>query len=255
VTPLLLFLLAATPARSAVIVIRPTAGETFTAVVTGPVNGTPRGDFGGTISLNGSTATMAASGKTELAQGALRLLLTLRWADVPEDWVNRFRPDGFDYRVHGRIGGREEIDWSGSLKWEEVPVEAGRETGERYLRLESMDLANFSLLQSEARALVKVRNPFSFPIKLSGAEYTLSADGREVGSGRLPGTLLRAAQDNQLMLPVEIEHGQLLAAAGDALRSGGEIDGKLTGKLLVKTPGGDIAVPLDLSGRLSLTSE
>ncbi len=162
-TPLLLLLLAATP--------RPIRGDRDPSdggryVHRGrdrPGERCPRGDFGGAISLNGSAAAMAASGKTETSEGKLRLFLTLRWADVPEDWVNRFRPGGFDYRVRGRIGGREEIDWSGSLKWEEVPVEAGRETGERYLRLESIDLAHFSLLQSEARALVKVTKPLLLP--------------------------------------------------------------------------------------------
>jgi len=253
VIALLLLLLAPAPARSAAIAIRPTAGETFTAIVSGPVAGAPKGDFGGTIALNGSATSMPASGKTELAEGKLRVFLTLKWADVPEDWVNRFRPGGFDYKMHGRVGGREEIDWSGALKWDEVPVEGSRETGERYLRLESMGLEHVSLLQSDARALVRVRNPFSFPIKLAGADYKLLADGREVGAGHLPATLLRAAQDNRLELPVEIDHGQLLGAAGGAIASGGEIQGKLVGTLTVRLPGGDIAVPLDMSGRISLS--
>lgn len=254
ILPFLLLLLAA-PAGPHAMAIRPSTGETFTAVLTGPAPGVARGDFGGAITVNGSPAAMPASGKTELWQGRLKLFLTLRWADVPVDWVSRFRPEGFDYRVRGRVGGREELDWSGSLRWNEVEVDGGRETSSDYLRLASLELTRFSPLESEARARVAVRNPFSFPLEVAGAAYRLYANGREVGAGDRPGLLLRAARESTLEFPIDIEHGQLLAAAGSALASGGEVDGRLRGQLTVRLPGGDIAVPLDLSGRLDLLSQ
>ena len=236
--------------------IRPTAGETFTATVAGEAPGQPHGDFGGTVSVNGSAKAIPASGRTEApSPGHLRVSVTLRWADVPADWVDRFRPEGFDFRLQGRVGGREEIDWSGPLRWNEVRVEGGREIADRYLRLEALELTRFSLLESEARARLRVRNPFSFPIKLAGAEYVVSADGRDVGSGELPGTILHPARDNDLALPIELDHSQLLAAAGTAIAAGGEVQGRLVGKLTVRLPGGDIAVPLDLSSRLSILSQ
>ena len=244
----------AAPVGPYAMAIRPSTGETFTAVLTGPAPGPAVGDFGGTITVNGSPAAMPASGKTELSQGRLKLLLTLRWADVPADWVSRYRPEGFDYRVRGRVGGREELDWSGSLRWNEVEVDGGRETASHYLRLGSIELTRFSLLESEARAKVAVRNPFSFPLKVAGADYRLYANGREVGAGDTRGLLLHAARESTLDFPIEIDHGQLLAAAGEALASGGEVGGRLQGRLTVRLPGGDIAVPLDLSGRLELLS-
>jgi len=254
---LLLLLRPATPAAAPMsITLQPTGGETFTAVLTGPAPaGAPHGDFGGTISVNDSPATMPASGRTELAQGRLKLHLILRWADVPSDWVDRFKPEGFGYRVRGRIGGREELDWSGSLRWNEVEVQGGRDIASHYLRLASLTMTRFSLVESEALATLRVRNPFSFPIKLAGAEYALAAGDRDVGRGQFKGTLLRASRESDLSLPVELDHGQLLAAAGGAIASGGEVQGRLVGKLVVRLPGGDIDVPLDLSSRLSLSSE
>ena len=55
-----------------------------------------------------------------------------------------------------------------------------------------------------------------------------------------------------MSLPIDLDHGELLAAAGSALRAGGEIEGRLRGSLVVRLPGGDIPVPIDLSGRVSL---
>lgn len=253
ILPFLLWL--AAPAGPFGMAIRPSPGDTFTAVLTGPAPGPLRGDFGGTITVNGSPEAMPASGKTELSEGRLKLFLTLRWADVPADWVSRFRPEGFDYRVLGRVGGREELDWSGSLRWNQVEVDGGRETAAHYLRLGSLALTRFSMLESEARATVAVRNPFSFPLKIAGASYRLYANGREVGAGETRGMLLHGARESRLDFPIDIEHGQLLAAAGSALASGGGIGGKLQGQLTVRLPGGDIAVPLDLSGRLDLLSQ
>jgi LEA14-like dessication related protein len=147
------------------------------------------------------------------------------------------------------------VEWSGSLPWSAVSVEGEKETVSEFVRLASLELTNFSLFESEARAVVAVRNPFAFPLKVAGASYRVFANGREVGSGRTQGLLLRAGQDNSLDFPIEIEHGQMLAAAGSALASGGEIDGQLRGRLSVRLPGGDIEFPLELSGRFALLSQ
>ena len=55
-----------------------------------------------------------------------------------------------------------------------------------------------------------------------------------------------------MKLPIDLDHGELLAAAGSALRSGGDVEGRLRGTLVVRLPGGDIPVPLDLLGRFSV---
>jgi hypothetical protein len=53
-------------------------------------------------------------------------------------------------------------------------------------------------------------------------------------------------------LSIDLDHGRLLAAAGSALRSGGDVEGRLRGALVVRLPAGDFPVPLDLSGRFSV---
>jgi hypothetical protein len=64
--------------------------------------------------------------------------------------------------------------------------------------------------------------------------------------------LLRARQESTLLLPIEVEHEDLLAAAGRAVLSGGDVPARLSGILTVRLPRGDVPVPIDLAGRLSL---
>jgi hypothetical protein len=63
--------------------------------------------------------------------------------------------------------------------------------------------------------------------------------------------LLRARQESTLLLPVDVDHGQLLGAAGTGILGGGSLPARLSGTLTVRLPRGDVPVPLDLSGRLA----
>jgi LEA14-like dessication related protein len=225
------------------------------AVLTGDAEGAPAGEFVGTISVNGSAATLPVRAEAERAGDRLRVPAAVKYAEVPADWADRFRPGAFDYRVRGIVAGRDRVEWSGSLPWNAVGVHGDRELASRFVRLVTLELTRFSLIESEARASVAVRNPFAFPLKLSSARYRLYANGREVGSGETGGLLLHPKQENRLDFPIDIAHGSLLAAAGSALASGGRIEGRLAAELTVRLPGGDIAVPLDLTGDLALLSE
>jgi len=235
--------------------IRPGPAETLTVVATGDAPGDQAGAFSGTVSLNGSPAEVKVAGQAERVGGRLRVPLTLKYAEIPADWADRFRLGTFDYRLKGILGGREPIDWSGAMPWKDVGVESEKETASQFVRLGSLRITHFSLFESEARASVSVRNPLSFPLKVARVEYRLLANGREVGAGETRGLLLHAAQENTLDFPIDIEHGQLLAAAGSALAGGGEIEARLHGQLLVRLPNGDITVPLDLSGKLDMLAE
>jgi hypothetical protein len=51
-------------------------------------------------------------------------------------------------------------------------------------------------------------------LKLANASFSLFANGREVGSGTIGEMVLRPGQETTLKLPIDLDHGQLLAAAG-----------------------------------------
>lgn len=202
--------------------------------------------------MNGSPEELPISGQAEVRAGRLRIPVTLRYADVPVDWANRYRPEGFDLRVSGRVAQAEPIEWTGTRRWDEVAVGSDRATAARFLKLETLEVTELSFSESRGRAVLAVRNPFSFPLKIARARYRILANGREVGSGETRGILLRPERNNTLLLPVELDHGELIAAAGRALLSGGTVAARLSGALELRLPGGDVPIPLDLAGRLSL---
>ena len=207
------------------------------------------GPFKGSIAINGSASEMPVAGTVTHTGGHFVLPVVVRYADVPADWADRFQPDGFTYRL--RSAGSPAREWTGTRRWKDVEVDGGRDTMSEFLVLEDVALTDVSLLSSEASARLSVRNPFAFPLKIAQMSYTLFADGREVGDGRTQGLILHPTQKNALALPIDVDHAALLSAAGGAVVSGGDVAVKLTGRLVVRLKGGDVAIPISLSGNLS----
>lgn len=177
--------------------------------------------------------------------------MKIRYRDVPEVWANRFRAADFDYRLQGAVSGGTAVAWSATRRWAEVEVDGRKEAMSSFVTLDAISLTEFSLFSSAARAEMTARNPLSFPVRLARTEYRLQVAGREVGAGATAGILLRPNRSTTLELPIALDHGQLLAAAGSALRSGGQVEGQLQGTLVVRLPGGDVPMPFDLSGKFS----
>lgn len=224
--------------------------ETFTAVLSGNMPGAAAGPFAGSLSVNGSPAQVPVRGIVRSSERS-SLSVTLRYQDVPEDWVNRFRSSDFDYRLRGRVAGAREVEWSGTARWDRVQVERREDAVSGFVKLGAIEVSELSLFESAGRAEVVVRNPLSFPLRVASSRYGLFAQGRQVGSGATGDLAIRAGQATTLNLPIDLDHGQLLAAFGSALRSGGEIEGRLRGALVVRLAGAEVSVPIDLSGRFS----
>jgi LEA14-like dessication related protein len=220
------------------------------ATLSGPAAEMAAGAFHGSIALNGSPTELPITGTVAQSNGRWRLSLAVRYADVPADWVDRFRPDAVTYRLRGGVGGASR-EWTGSVPWKDIEVEGGKETGAEFVELKDVKLTELTLLSSEAAAEVSVRNPFPFPLKIAETQYTIFVEGHEVGGGATQGMILHPAQKNVLVLPIDLDHASLLSAAGKALLSGGDVAARLRGKLVIRLKGGDLAVPLDLSGHLS----
>ena len=226
--------------------------EAITVILSRAESAAPAGAFSGSVSLNGSSSEVPVTGVARASGERLEISVKMRYRDVPEDWIRRLRASDFDYRLRGRVAGGNPVEWSGTRRWDQVGVEKRKGAASDFVKLTSIQLTEFSLLESAARADVTVRNPLAFPLKLAGASCRLFANGREVGSGAAGEMILRPEQETTLRLPIDLDHGQLLAAAGSALGSGGDVEGRLRGALVVRLPGGVIPVPLDLSGRFSV---
>ena len=221
------------------------------ATISGPAADLPPGPFRGTLALNGSTAELPVSGTVEHAGGQWRLPVAVKYAELPAAWTEGFRTDTFTYRLRGSSGvpGATPREWTGTQSFHDVEFEGG--DAEKFLSLQNVRLTEMSLLSSEAVGDLSILNPLGFDVRIAEARYVLFAEGEQVGDGAARGMILHAGQKNLLQLPIEIDHGSLLAAAGQALVSGGDVAVRLKGQLVLRLKGGDVVVPLDLSGHLT----
>lgn len=229
--------------------IAPQDTKNLRVILSGPAADLPAGPFKGVIALNGSASEMVVVGTVTHSGDHWQLPVSVAFAEVPADWADRFRPDGFSYRLRETGGAQRE--WTGSRTWKDVALEGGRDMYSEFGKLDGVSLTDVSLLSSEAQARATILNPFAFPLKIASTQYVLYAEGREIGSGQTQGMLLHPGQKNVLTLPIDVDHGALLAAAGGAVLSGGEVAVHLDGKLVLRLKGGDVAVPFALSGHLS----
>jgi len=227
--------------------------QSVTASFSGPMDGAPSGAFTGKLSLNRSSSEIPVTGTAQSSLQRVRITIKVKYADVPQDWFNRYRSYDFDYRLRGQIAGTRNVDWSGTRRYDDVEAETKDNGGSDFIKLSSIALTQTSSKDIGARVQATIENPLSFPLKISSAKYRLSVKGREIGSGSLKGATLHPAQ-NTLDLPVDLDQAALLAAVGAALRSSGPIYGHLQGTLVIGLPGADLEVPLELTGRASLSS-
>jgi LEA14-like dessication related protein len=233
--------------------LRPEGEKDLRVTLSGAEGDLAPGSFRGSIAINGSPEAMPIAGTVAHVGGRWLLPVTIRFADVPADWADRFRPEGFSYRLRGGVGATAR-EWTGSRTWKDVELEGDRQTLAGFLALDGVSLTRLSLLSSEARAAVSLRNPFAFDLRIAETRYTLSANGSVVGSGETRGMILHATRKNEIDLPIEIDHADLISAAGDALFSGGEVAVGLDGHIVIRLKGGDVSLPLHLSGSLANAS-
>lgn len=217
------------------------------ATISGPAADLAPGPFRGTIAFNGSAAELPVSGTVTHASGRFSLPVTVRYADVPVAWTEGFRTDTFSYRLRATGGASRE--WSGTQSFKDVEFAGG--DSEKFLSLQDVRLTEMSLMSSEAVGELAILNPLSFDLRIAEARYVLFADGEQVGDGAARGMILHGGQKSVLTLPIEIDHASLISAAGKALVSGGDVAVRLQGKLVLRLKGGDLVVPLDLSGHLT----
>ena len=243
-------ILLAAAAAPVEITVDPRPGASFVVSFAGPALKTTAGDFRASVSLYGSPAEMLLAGRAETKGGLLRLSATVRYADVPADWLNRFHRDNFDYRVRADVAGGETVSWSGTERWSGVKAAGSDESVKHFVKMASLELTSLSLTRSEGRAVLAITNPFSFPITIAATSYRLSVNGEEVGSGGTRGRILRPRNTTSLELPFTVQQWRFLAAAGRQWASGAELEAELEGSLTLRLPTGDLSIALKFPGRL-----
>ncbi len=219
-------------------------------LLVGPADGVGAGEFRGSLSLNGSSVELPVSGRASAGGGRVRLEVAIRYADVPEDWLARLRPDSFEYRIRGEVSGAGPVSWSGRMRWSEVVVSGGAGALSRFIELTSLELTDLSAKRSEGRAVLAIRNPFAFPVTAQAASYRVRVNGQEVGGGGPRERKVKAKRRSGLELPFRVDRGRFLSAAGGSWAVGAAVDAAVEGSLTLRLATTSIEVPLKLSGEM-----
>jgi LEA14-like dessication related protein len=244
--------IAALPASAVRIEVDPQPGRYFQAVLSGPAGqSSGGGEFRGAVALDGSSYELQLRGQARQEDGRLIVRAQIAYADVPRDWADHLRPEGFEYRIRGGVDGAEPVSWSGRLPWSAVVVAGDEGSALRFLRLTSFELTALSPRRSEGRAVLRVENPFAFPLRVAEASYELAANGRAIGRGRARGRTLRPKRASALELPFSVDQKEFLAAVGSEFVLGREVDTGLRGSLRLRLASGDVRVPIRMTGQLS----
>ncbi len=130
------------------------------------------------------------------------------------------------------------------------PAAAGETSTSVSVELTSLELTALAEKRSEARAVLKVSNPFASPVRLTAGRFVLRINGHEVGQGSLHPRTLGAHKLRGVEIPIRIDRKEFLAALGGQFDAGMQIDAELSGEIRLRLPSGDVTLPLSLPGRM-----
>lgn len=222
----------------------------FVAVFSDAIEGAPSGPFSGLLSLNKSGTEIPVKGTAQSSPKRVQVTLKVKYSTVPEDWFNRFRISDFDYRLHGKIAGSRNVDWSGTKTYRQVEVETRDNGAADFVRVNSVALTQLTATDIAAYGKVSILNPMSFPLTLASTDFHASVKGRAIGSGSSKSMTLHPGW-NALSVPIDLDQKEILAAAGAALKSPSNLQARLQGTIVVHMPAGDVTAPIDVTGAVS----
>ena len=183
-------------------------------------------------------------------------LVDLDLAALPEALLQRGSPTAVPVTLKGTLSGEAgtavTVDAAGALRPGTSDLVAGRELAEAFVRFAGARLSGIGISETKGEARIAVFNPFRFDVALRGVRYELSSGGREVARGSRQGLLVRPGRENEIVLPLTVSNAAAIAAAGQAVVSGGKLSGHLTGQLVVKLGTGDVRIPLAGSGTIEV---
>lgn len=210
-------------------------------------------DFSGGVWLDGAPAEIPLTGRVTSDGPVTTLQFRFSHAAVPESLLSHLRVGTFDYRLSGLAEGRA-ISVAGNGWWDRVTVaDTAKGFLSKFFHLRDVKIEKLSLSSTRAGTSVEIFNPFHFALNVAEISYRLDANGRVIGNGHFSGAILPAAGRQEISLPVDVDNGNLLTAAGAALLSGGELDGRLSGFLTLRLPEGNVRVPFSAPARISIS--
>lgn len=175
---------------------------------------------------------------------------------VPQDLLPNFGPTAIALEVQGTLkgdkGSEAPVFAVGVLRLATADVTAPATFASTFVRYLGGGLTGFSLAETSGEARVALYNPLAFELVVTTVEYTVYAGGRTLASGTIRDVKLPGRKETTVALPLKARNTDLAAVMGSAALSGGSVDGRLVGRVVVRSGNGTLAVPVDVSGPLDV---
>ncbi len=263
--------LAGTPALGAPIPLAPPAGPTIVGLRIGPIGAEKMdvalllapsvaekcsGQFRGNLTFYDAPPGAPLAGTFSQGAAGCELAGSVSWEALSGEAIGKARGDVLTVRVQGeRIDGGKarKVDWGAPVPRAAVGLtESMKVTLRRFTKAPEIHLDGLGMKTTTVNADVEVLSPLRFNLKVVEARCEVEANGRAVASGGKEKFLVYGGRANKIQIPIAVNNGAAVAAAGSTLMKGGKVDGKLTGHARLRLPGGDVDFPIEFPVKLSL---
>jgi hypothetical protein len=214
------------------------------------------GPFRGNLTFYDVPPGAPLTGTLSQGAGGCELAGPISWEALSGEAIGKARGDVLTVRVLGeRIeGGKSrKVDWRADLPRAAVGLaESMKVTLRRFTKAPEIHLGGLGVKTTTVNADVEVLSPLHFNLKVVEARCEVETNGEAVASGVKEKFLVYGGRSNKIQIPVVVNNGAAIAAAGSTLMKGGKVEGKLTGLARLRLPGGDVDFPIEFPVKISL---
>ncbi len=214
------------------------------------------GKFRGSLTFYDAPPGAALEGTLSPGAGGCELAGSVSWEALSGEAIGKARADVLTVRVQGeRVDGGKarKVDWGAAVPRAAVSLtESMKVTLRRFTKAPEIHLGGLGMTTTTVNADVEVLSPLRFNLKVVEARCEVEVNGRAVASGVREKFLVYGGRTNRIQIPIAVNNGAALAAAGSTLMKGGKVDGKLTGLARLRLSGGDVDFPIEFPVKLSL---
>lgn len=214
------------------------------------------GQYRGQVLFFEATPAVNVSGTLKSVAGACEMTTSIPWSGLSEQVFRQARGDVLQVRFRGElIAGKAvtKVNWALSApKADVLLTEPMSDTVKRFAKATDLHVGSINLKASTVNADINVQSPLAFELRVLQATCELRIHGTVVATGVKESFILASGRPTSLRIPVTINHKALLSAAGNVFAQRGKIDGKLSGLVRVRLPGGDADFPMEFPVLLKL---
>ena len=209
----------------------------------------------GSFSVSGSAGIPVDGNVAPRPEGGCAVRFDVPFSSVGPEVLAKAKQPAVEWSLGGELSGKgnpRRVTWAGSVPREAVRLtESISATLSRFVRVREVSVGNLGFGGSMVTVDLEILQPLSLDLRIADASYELVVAGTVVASGNQGNFLLHGRRKNMLQLPVNLDHGGLLAAVGKVAWSG-SVKGMLSGVAKLRVPAGDLDFPFEFPVTLSM---